>query len=206
MDQVSARGIRRKSHVGLPVDERRVDVYRYLAVFTPEQAASTKQKLSTDQQIYELALRKRGITNEILRIMQESAVDCLLNLAQAPEGAPRCFSYGDDTAGLAYKPTIKQDFVYQATGETVTVKREFALGGVSGDGRVYLIDPKRKAVYAVDAAGTPEGKRTPVTPRPKIKSKVWLDLEGRKFYDYEYTKEGGDQPPLGQFNEAGDIL
>jgi hypothetical protein len=197
IDQVIGRGVRRKSHMDLDEEDRKVDVYRYLAVFDEEQEREMNGAPSTDEQIYEIALKKKLVTDEILTLMKEVSVDCMLNLKQNPP--VRCHSYGDDTEGLAYLPQLRQDLAFRPKETVVVVKRDLALAGIDGKKNVYLIDTRKRALFAVDDIA----RENPIKPRPKIRKKVWVDLEHRLVYDYEYAKAGADQPPIGQINENG---
>jgi len=197
IDQVIGRGVRRKSHFDLPEEDRKVDVYRYLAVFDKAQEGEMGGVPSTDEQIYEIALKKKIVTDEILTLMKEVSVDCMLNLKQNPP--VRCHSYGDDTEGLAYLPQLRQDLAFRPKETMVVVKRDLALAGIDQKKNIYLIDTRKRALFKIDDVG----RKNPVKPRPKIRKKVWVDLEHRLVYDYEYAKAGADQPPIGQVNENG---
>jgi len=122
--QVIGRAIRRDSHKDLPKDERNVDVFRFLSIFTPEQRIDAPDELSTDEYILKLAEDKKKLTDNLLELLKECAVDCLLNKADINENY-KCFSYGKNAKGIGYLPNINEDMVYaDAFVETKIIKTE----------------------------------------------------------------------------------
>jgi len=96
MDQVIGRAARTGSHLALPKKDRNIDVYRYLCKFSDKQLEERKiQRMdkgkTTDEMIYEGAERKAKITNQILELLKESAVDCYLHKKNHQDVT--CFSY-----------------------------------------------------------------------------------------------------------------
>jgi hypothetical protein len=100
IDQVIGRGVRNESHLKLPVIDRNVEVFLYMATITPLQVskisypdvrldtykypnpalADKKNKVVTsDEYLYILAERKKIVINEFQKLMKESAFDCALN-------------------------------------------------------------------------------------------------------------------------------
>lgn len=71
LDQIIGRAIRFCSHKDVPPDDRQVDVFIYLAVH-PD------LKMSIDQKIMRMAIKKREINNEFEQALKEMAVDCRL--------------------------------------------------------------------------------------------------------------------------------
>lgn len=75
--QVIGRAIRANSHSKLKKEDRKVDIYLYLATFP---AGLKKNKLieprTTDQYIYSVAQRKEHINNQFLDLLKQSAIDC----------------------------------------------------------------------------------------------------------------------------------
>ena len=109
VDQVIGRANRMKSHVDLPKEDWTVDVYRYHSVFDKEQREIAKEKMTTDEFIYDKALKKLKVTDEIKTTLKEIAVDCTLNAVDNGKDI-KCFSFGMDADGLAYKANISEDF------------------------------------------------------------------------------------------------
>lgn len=68
--QVKGRGIRFCSHKDLPIDERIVDVFIYIAV-----APTVKKHKTIDEYIYKIMKDKDTVLDEFYQVMQDSAVD-----------------------------------------------------------------------------------------------------------------------------------
>jgi hypothetical protein len=93
-EQVKGRAIRLCSHEDLPVEERKVDIYTYIAHFTPEDIAARKIDETiitmdggetTDVHILKIGNRKEKILQSFLTAMKEAAVDCFQNAIQNNE-------------------------------------------------------------------------------------------------------------------------
>lgn len=111
IEQVIGRAIRQCSHKDLPMEERNVDVYRYMAINKNIQI----NKLTTDQEIYELAKNKNDLINLFLQTIKETAIDCeLFKNHNMINSTYSCFkfnekSYIEDNPGPAYKEDIDDD-------------------------------------------------------------------------------------------------
>lgn len=69
--QVIGRGIRYCSHKDLPIDERNVQVFMYIAV-----SPSTRKRHKTiDEYIYKIMLDKDVVLNEFYQVMQDASID-----------------------------------------------------------------------------------------------------------------------------------
>ena len=100
IDQLIGRGVRNESHLNLPLKDRNVEVFIYLATITPNLvknishidvrkdiykypnpilADKAYKIVSSDEYLYLTAERKRVIINEFQKIMKETAFDCALN-------------------------------------------------------------------------------------------------------------------------------
>ena len=98
IDQIIGRGVRNRSHIRLPLDERNVEVFVYMASIpsyllskiTQPNVRSDFSKyndglgmkgkvVSSDEALYILSEHKKVITNQMLHLMKESAFDCTLN-------------------------------------------------------------------------------------------------------------------------------
>jgi len=110
IEQVIGRGVRRNSHIDLPQKDRNVEIFRYFSVFSSQNGLLTKDKLSTDEYIEKLSLKKQFIINEVINILKICAFDCVLNSADI-KGSYDCFSFGKDAKGIAYYPTISKDMI-----------------------------------------------------------------------------------------------
>ena len=84
LQQVIGRAIRAKSHLALPAKERNVKVYIYQMELTDAQKQDRLLKshdngLTSDEYVYDIAQRKSLITEGMLGIMRDTAVDCFLH-------------------------------------------------------------------------------------------------------------------------------
>ena len=111
IEQLIGRAVRQCSHKALPLNERKVDIYRYMAI----RSDNKKDKETTDQEIYTLAIAKKSLIDTFLSTIRESAVDCELfknhNMINNPY---QCFkfnekSYFEGFIGPAYKNDIYYD-------------------------------------------------------------------------------------------------
>lgn len=107
--QMVGRAIRYCSHSDLPVDERHVDIYRYISV------RQDNQKMTTDQYIENLARSKEGLIQSFLDTMKEVAIDCGLDKTHNMMVQEyKCFQFDEPSLfeeyiGPAYKEDIYDD-------------------------------------------------------------------------------------------------
>jgi hypothetical protein len=97
--QVIGRGIRVCSHMGLPIEERHVELFLYLMKFTKDQirqyqkiTINDKNK-TTDEIIYDIAINKERIVNQFIDLMKRAAFDCSLNANENSQRAHCCYSH-----------------------------------------------------------------------------------------------------------------
>lgn len=122
MRQAIGRARRICSHAALPVQDRVVDVYRYVSVFPQGYRSKDKdpkgRPQTSDQYVENIASLKRSITADMMRVLREAAVDCSLNLAhnRLAEGGDeiRCLTYLGETTGPAYRLGLDHDAVAMA--------------------------------------------------------------------------------------------
>jgi len=104
--QLIGRALRMCSHGDLPMDERKVDIFRYHAI---RDIQSKISKDATDQEIYKLAINKQIVIESFLQTIKESAIDCeLFKNHNMIDNQYTCFkfnekSYFDKFVGPAYK-------------------------------------------------------------------------------------------------------
>ena len=118
IQQVVGRAIRLCSHMNLPWDDRTVDVFTYLSVFSEKQKAEGSKQLmmadksmTTDQMIFDIATKKQKLADGLMEIAQSAAVDCDLHFHEHGE-ATQCFSFSE--AGgpqFMYHPDWRKDLV-----------------------------------------------------------------------------------------------
>lgn len=119
IDQVIGRAVRAGSHLDLPLDERNVQVFTYMAVLTPEQLASnfTIQRLddgqTSDEHINDIATRKSRIIDQFLQMTKRAAFDCTVNAGKngMMTSGMQCYAFpiNQDDSHLAFLPTLKEE-------------------------------------------------------------------------------------------------
>lgn len=99
LQQVIGRAIRLCSHMNLPWDDRTVDVFTYLSVFSDTQKASGAKQImmadkamTTDQIIFDIATKKQMLADGLFEIAQSSAVDCELHFHEHGQ-VTKCFRF-----------------------------------------------------------------------------------------------------------------
>lgn len=143
IDQVIGRAVRTGSHLGLPVKDRNIDVYRYLCKFSKKHLEDRKVKnmdfgKTSDEVIHELAIKKDKITKKFLELLKSSAVDCYLHKENHKK--VECFSYpvnvGDDKL-MVYADIEKEDM--DNIGKTKVIETELIFEYVKIKGKNYYI-------------------------------------------------------------------
>jgi hypothetical protein len=130
LEQVKGRAIRVCSHADLPVEDRVVDIYTYVTVFSKKQIDTglvsktilmkdrTKegQPITSDQTVLEVATRKQKISDQLLHVLKEVSVDCGMNFPDnyLDEEPLTCFNYKvtDKTRDpFMFDPDLKEDMI-----------------------------------------------------------------------------------------------
>ncbi len=135
IQQVIGRAIRLCSHMNLDWDDRMVEVFQYLSVFSESQrvGSSGKEVLradagkTTDQIIYEIATQKQVLADGLSEITQAAAVDCELHYHE--HGAvTQCYKFtGAERPMFVTHPDWRKDMA-------APVKESAAGGGGGGAG------------------------------------------------------------------------
>lgn len=162
IDQVIGRAVRAKSHLALPPAERKVDIYMYMTVFTPEQASTPTLQLkdgglSSDEFVQGVARRKKRTIDSVLALMRTASVDCDLHR----ESHAKAFNYTcatalrpvakGDVGKPAYRIRLEDDVADAKPGATAIVSAAKTMRVVkTRDGRELLLDPASGELY--DAA------------------------------------------------------
>lgn len=201
IQQVIGRAVRWKSHMGLPEKDRNVKVIRYMSILSPQQRKDSREKISTDEYVYEVALRKEALNDEFRKATQEAAVDCLLNKCfnQIPG---KCFNFTGKKEGLAFLPDISRDLVY-GFGQTQTreVKREVRVAALTEhDELIY----KKKPGGQWFLASGKTYKKKPKLSKSK-KNKFVLDPESMDVFDYDQLRNTGQLDKVGRATESGKL-
>ena len=153
-DQVIGRARRICSHNSLPERERFVEVNIYLSVLPTDKPLpeiikgdifqdvdGIKKPGSTDEYLYRLSQKKRDLSEEILKCIRRSSVDCSL--------------YGDDCLNLttnnpesiSYNPNIQLDLT---SDKEVALNTQVRLRSVShGASKAYYLDKLEDGFYTL---------------------------------------------------------
>jgi hypothetical protein len=116
--QVIGRAIRLCSHMNLPWEDRVVDVFRYVSVFSAKQKAEgSKQIMSadkgktTDEIIYDIAVNKQKLADGLSQIIQSAAVDCQLHSQEhGGDKAVQCYTFKEGARPMfMYHPDWRKD-------------------------------------------------------------------------------------------------
>jgi hypothetical protein len=201
INQVIGRANRYLSHIALPEKDQEVDVFRYMSILSHDQKKIDTEKQSTDEYMYEVALRKLKLTDEIKKIMKETAVDCVLN-AVDNEKDIKCFTYGVNARGLGYKANIKEDLVYGKTEmATKTIKKTLVPMFLDDDNNLIFADVKKKKLFYFYN----KQYKKPLKEPPKSVRKVAVDMDSFEVFDVESAKYG-NPVKLGDVDEKGKLV
>ena len=201
IQQVIGRGVRRNSHQDLPPQERNLEVYRYLSVFTKEQALKAVDKVSTDEHILDLAKRKKKLTDELLEVLKETSVDCWLNKNEI-KGPYKCFTFGKGAKGIASLPDIMQNRLLDTSKDMKIKKTKVISGFIDKKGFILYFDKKTKKCYNImDTL-----MKNPIKPnKGMIVKKVKVNIDDKKVYNIEDIKSV-NPPSIGTFNQNGRFI
>jgi superfamily II DNA or RNA helicase len=160
IDQLIGRAIRQCSHADLPMKERYVDIYRYLAI-------RKNNKETTDENIQNLANRKNELIESFLTTLKEIAVDCeLFKNHNIQNNEYKCFKFNQDSmfdkvVGPAFKQNIDFDFnldngynsmnsqVFKVEVEKIKAVKKFD-NNKFGPEIEYYMDAKTGIIYDID--------------------------------------------------------
>ena len=82
IEQIIGRAVRTCSHKLLPFIERNVEIFLYGTILTKDKTEDEDKEEAADLYIYRLAELKAVQIGNVSRILKESSVDCILNIAQ----------------------------------------------------------------------------------------------------------------------------
>jgi len=108
IDQVIGRALRFCQHKDLPMDERKVDVFRYKMV-------RKSGKETTDEKMEAISRKKNNLLLSFIEAVKEAAVDCELFKAHNMMGSKyKCFQFNEDSlfekpVGPAFQNKLEYD-------------------------------------------------------------------------------------------------
>ncbi len=156
IDQVIGRAIRTKSHDDLPLAHRNVQVFIYMATFTPKQLKQdfTLQRLdqsqSSDEHIMMIAEQKDSITRTFLDMMKRAAMDCLVHARKNKTTSLglQCYAFpvNMDASDMAFEPLMKDD-VKNLFKQRFIRKTKVQGRVISRDGKKYVVVEGRDGLY-----------------------------------------------------------
>lgn len=190
--QVIGRTIRICSHYDLPPSERKVQIFLYLMTLPKEinaiKVLGEKSNESTDEVIYNHALRRQKLLDEFLLAVKEIALDCTLFKTQNFDKQLKKCSYchNPNMKEPVYYPNIKKQFI---PGNSKCIKRtiDYLDGPFLENNKLYVYDPFTNNAYLVcelEYAGEIKLKKFPI----EVKFRNG-DKKGDILHDYKYFQE-----------------
>jgi len=198
LEQVIGRARRICSHQGLPLQLRTVEVFIYLMTLTQEQIDGEfgiELKLkdrsnlppfacqTSDEKLFEISTIKENLTDQILRAIKSSSIDCITHTKSNMKEGIVCLSFGDPpNTKFSYNPDLSQD-----QNDTIAdinmqvndwqVKEVF----IQSTGKKYMLRLDNNHLY--DYESIIQAKRIPGI-RPILLGKLERNEEG----EYEIVK------------------
>ena len=148
INQVIGRARRICSHADLPEEYRNVTVYMYMSKFKDgmdleefSQLKTLDNSISTDQLLFNIMERKRGLSVMFLDTLKEASIDCIVNYKDKCVTKPFATLKNNKLSSVDYKTDPIQKFV--SVTQTVKLYKK-------------TLDTNGKLVsYAVDTSKTP---------------------------------------------------
>jgi hypothetical protein len=125
IEQVIGRARRICSHQGLPIELRTVEVFIYLMTLTQKQIDGefgVELKLkdrsnippflcqTSDEKLFEISTIKENLTEQILKAIKSSSIDCITHTKSNMKEGIVCLSFGDPpNTKFSYNPILSQD-------------------------------------------------------------------------------------------------
>jgi hypothetical protein len=161
-EQVVGRARRICSHEELPEAQRTVKVFIYLSVFSNAQKTDDKNielrirdvsredgktPLTMDEILFEGAVIKDRINQQVLRAVKETAMDCSLYAAGNKKENLVCYGFGAVRSNnFSSMPTLEGDMEDTSEGAVVRTE-ELVLQSVTLKGVLYKIDRTNNNLY-----------------------------------------------------------
>ena len=140
VDQVVGRARRICSHKNLPEEMRTVQVFLYMSTYSATQRVDPKYSeimketgrfdptfsVTTDENLYDISVKKNNINKQLLNGIKETAIDC--QLYKKGNGEPNLVCYGE---GMSYRtnefgifPSLDEDQIVREEINTRKVTRK----------------------------------------------------------------------------------
>lgn len=165
IEQVIGRARRICSHKDLPEELRTVQVFLYMSVFSEEQKTNnkniemmlrdvsriTKKPITTDENLYDIAMLKTKINDEILKSVKETAIDCSVYNSSSKENLV-CYNFGRVvTNSFSSHPSIDEDIQLGETDYMNVRKEKIQLKLIPAKNPQYAMDPKTFVLYSLES-------------------------------------------------------
>jgi hypothetical protein len=200
-EQVIGRARRICSHQDLPTELRNVKVFMYLATFTPEQEKTEKYlelrtfdrskdpkvltPITSDEYLYEISNIKSNITQQFLRAIKETAIDCRLYNKRLGDSGEQLTCYGTvnvkTNAFMSY-PNIDVDA--EENVEDINVKKvAWSAVEIKYRGARYALREDTGELYDInDYQDLAEGRVLDIKPIGIIKKNAAGRIVAGEFY------------------------
>jgi len=160
VEQVVGRARRICSHQDLPEELRTIKVYLYLSVLTQTQKTDDKHitlnlrdgGFTTDEIIYNNAVKKQQINDQLLMAVKESAVDCNLysGTSKKDEEAMVCYGFGKvESNQYSSYPSFDRDL--QDKGGLDVKKVRWEGVEIKENNETYVLNLNTMDVYYYDS-------------------------------------------------------
>ena len=139
LEQVAGRAVRMRSHIDLPPDERTVDIYVYVTVFSDHQKSLPDFKvmqnydkgLTSDEHLLAISKRKESQLGQLTDIMRSISIDCRIHAKVHGNESLPCYvqpsAFGNEIAMAP--PDVHDDVEDPAK---VLTARKFTVKGRDG--------------------------------------------------------------------------
>lgn len=147
IEQIIGRGVRNRSHCGLPFEERNVEIYLH---------ATASDNETADMYVYRYAEKKAQIIGEVTRVMKSVAVDCVLNVSQT-QFTDKDFEAAEQSEVQIVSSTMTEPQMFQLGdkkfSEVCDYKNECAFKCYPEDGSKKIKDKNVNELYGKEFIG-----------------------------------------------------
>lgn len=204
IQQIIGRGVRRNSHISLPPNERNVEVFRYFTVFPKLNNVLSTDKITTDEYIEQISWKKQVIINELLQILKECSIDCVLNSADT-KPTYKCFSFGKGAKGIAYHPDILKDIIESHVIENKKIVQRKLTKAVYYDKKIYLIDSQKKQPFYLYTNNTKTSVNLTLDKDKSKPKPVYVDINTNEVFQIK-SIDNTMPKLLGYVNDKGILV
>lgn len=163
ISQVIGRAVRACSHQSLPKEDQNVGVFVYLMKLTKEQLdknPTLRKKdndMTTDQHIYNVAMKKDNIINKFMNLLKSSSMDCIINSVQNKpmENGYKCYNWpiNVNDNDFTYTPDIADDNKIQKHQKLQVLQKNKGTVVSRDDKKYVMIDNKLFDYFSYKNAG-----------------------------------------------------